>query len=324
MKRSGYKTSFIGKNFKVNHPGFSDELKTDILKFGNSRTGRINYIHYSVVASKTRKLAIYSAANISGISFKKITRKEVFQGKSEKWFEDERIGNGVLNQELYDAKKDDFDRGHMTKREDTQWGRSKDDARKAAFDTFHFPNCAPQVLELNRRIWRSLEDYILKNEVLNRALEKKLRICAFTGPVLKANDPIFVKKVEGEAIQIPELFWKVIYYLDKNKVLSRVAFMMGQRDILKHKGVVKEHPLDPFEGVTVPDEFFHDYKDAETYQVNVETVERFTGLHFMHCREPYTDTRPTPLIVEDAELDVEDFFEGKKVKKSGMPLNLTL
>ncbi|MBK8194914.1 MAG: DNA/RNA non-specific endonuclease [Lewinellaceae bacterium] len=111
-----------------------------------------------------------------------------------------------------------------------------DQATEAARSTFYFSNCAPQVGDLNRKEWRSLEDYILKKE----SSQNKLKINVFTGPVLSENDPVFVTPVKGEQVQIPTLFWKVVYFTNDDQTLNRVGFLMGQKKLLFKNNIVRE------------------------------------------------------------------------------------
>src|SRR6185369_6425672 len=117
-----------------------------------------NYINYSVVLSRTRKFPFFTASNIDGAKFKKVKRKDA-------WRKDKRINEKYqLGKELYGAEKSDFDRGHMTKREDVQWGDSVEEAKLGADSTFFFTNSVPQHAKLNQKIWLNLENYVLHKE----------------------------------------------------------------------------------------------------------------------------------------------------------------
>ncbi|MBK8429509.1 MAG: DNA/RNA non-specific endonuclease [Lewinellaceae bacterium] len=71
----------------------------------------------------------------------------------------------AMGSSLYSAHKSDFDKGHMTKREDAQWGQSDEEARNGALSTFYYTNAVPQVARLNQQLWRGLEDYIFKGKL---------------------------------------------------------------------------------------------------------------------------------------------------------------
>jgi endonuclease G, mitochondrial len=54
--------------------------------------------------------------------------------------------------ELYSTAHCDFDKGHMVKREDVQWGHSIAVASKAADSTFFYTNAVPQHAKLSQQI----------------------------------------------------------------------------------------------------------------------------------------------------------------------------
>ncbi|MBY0477671.1 MAG: DNA/RNA non-specific endonuclease [Chitinophagaceae bacterium] len=61
------------------------------------------------------------------------------------WQDDPRIKTEEqLGQQLYSASKSDFDRGHLVRRENLEWGTRKvsEDAGK---NNFWFPNCTPSL-----------------------------------------------------------------------------------------------------------------------------------------------------------------------------------
>jgi endonuclease G len=120
--------------------------------------------------------------------------------------------------------------------------------------------------------------------------------------------------VDGLDVQIPVLFWKVVYYTNDGKTLNKVGFLMGQEDLLDKKGIVKKvSPGKTFEIHAVPTEHFLDFEDAETYQVSLTTIEKLSGLKFSKANEPYKDPRPIKLILEQVEMKN---MPGKGLKKS--------
>ncbi len=295
MSANGFKPDFIDpsrKSLSVNWPTLSTSQQQDLAMVGDS--GKLHYDHFSVALSKSRKFPFYTATNIDGGLFKKIKRADIFDGGKDVWEEDSRAEGFQWGQKLYDAPKSYFDRGHMTKREDPQWGQSNSEAKKAARSTFQFPNCVPQHAALNQRIWASLETYILTKQ----SVPNQLRICVFTGPVISPDDPEFVTQVNGQTVQLPVLFWKVVYYSTDGKSLSRVAFLMGQEDLLIDNGIARSKTqirlLNTF--FAPEKKLFMDYEDAETFQINMKTVQKLSGLTFPKAKEPYKDTRPLKLI----------------------------
>jgi len=249
---------------------------------------KLDYQNYSVLFNPFRKFPYLTAANIDGKRFRKINRP------SDSWKKDARIPKDQqLGMELYGSDKSDFDRGHMTKREDVQWGASEEEALEAAKSTFYYTNAIPQVAALNRKVWRRIEDYVLHSEVVSN----QLKISMFTGPVFTTSDPKFVTPVNEEDIQLPVFFWKVVYYKKRNE-LHRTAFLTGQEKSLRKDGIIP--PI--YRGEATPSNLFMGLKDAATYQVRVELIERWTGLSFAHASEAYKDHRAEKIIEDEVNV----------------------
>lgn len=287
---TGYDERFLidenGANL-VPLPVLQEDLKVDLFTNDEFLTGVIPYINYSVALSSTRQFAFYSASNIDGSSFQKVPRKDY-------WRKDSRLTGGQWGQELYSAKNADFDRGHLTKREDVQWGATSGLALKAADSTFYFPNAVPQHKKLNRDVWRSLEDYILHTETT----KKKLRICVITGPVLNHNDPDFVTAVNDNFVQLPLHFWKLVYFTKEDFQLYRVGFIMSHQSLLKEAGIISD-----LESLSDQEELFLEFKKSATYQVNISFIEQITNLQFAPANDAYVDNRPTELVYEEIDID---------------------
>lgn len=283
MLYKGYDEKFIPSQ-TVNLPKLNHEQSADLVP---NQDGNyiIKYINYSLQLSAKHKFPFYTATNLDGLQFQKVPRKD-------NWRKDDRILKELqLGKELYSAAKSDFDKGHMTKREDVQWGETIGIALNAADSTFYYTNAVPQHKDLNRDIWRSLEDYILHAETK----PNEMKICLFTGPVLSNSNPYFVTSVNGAQIQIPALFWKVVVFQKEDGNLYRVGFMMSQNKLLIDNHIVEELESD--------DELFMQFKDADTYQVNISLIEELTGLEIPKAIDSYKDTRNTKLILEEIDID---------------------
>ncbi|MCW5908026.1 MAG: DNA/RNA non-specific endonuclease [Chitinophagales bacterium] len=299
MQYNGYQHTFIDPTQQKLHvvfPQLNQSQLQDLAPAGNDE-GTLNYIHYSLKLSASRKFPFFTASNIDGSKFIRVKRAEVFDSGRDEWKVDDRAKPFQWGQELYSAPKSYFDRGHLTKREDPQWGPNYHFARQAAQATFYFSNCTPQVAELNQRIWQNLETYILSKQTV----KSKLRICLFTGPVLSDNDPTFVTPVKGQNIKLPVLFWKVIYYTNDGKKLSRTAFLMGQENLLIQRGIAYYPDIARTIKAAPLTDYFMDFEDAETFQVNIKTIETLSGLTFPEAAEPYKDNRPLKLITESVQ-----------------------
>jgi endonuclease G len=177
---------------------------------------------------------------------------EIHRG-SDKWLYDLRIDKEFQSgPNLY--SNNDLDRGHLVRRLDPVWG-DPEIAEKANDDTFYFTNCAPQHMNLNRRNWVGLEDYILEN-----ADNYDFKASIFTGPVLRADDMVY----RGE-YQIPVEFWKVAVMVKEGKELSVTAYLLTQKNLITDL------------------EFA--YGEYETYQVPLDTIQKLTGIDFGKLKE---------------------------------------
>lgn len=131
----GYDEKFIS-NQTITLPKLSSEQNDDLV-LDDEGNNVIKYINYSLQQSASHKFPFYTATNIDGIQFKKVPRKD-------NWRKDTRLPREFqLGKELYSASKSDFDKGHMTKREDVQWGETIGIALNAANSTFYYTNAVP-------------------------------------------------------------------------------------------------------------------------------------------------------------------------------------
>lgn len=238
--RKGFNENFL--NRKIPFPGFSKELKKELAKPKNSSGHQLDYINYSVVMSKEKRLALATAVNIDGTQWRHITRSE------DRWLKDPRLkSTEQVGNELY--KYNNFDRGHLVRRLDPAWGHTFEEAKKAAEDTFFYTNCAPQHKNLNQMIWLGLEEYILSNTI-----DAGMRINVFNGPIFSKDDMFY------RDIQIPESFWKVVIANKGTDNVHTTAYVLSQKKW-----------LDDIEFVFGP---------YETYQVPVGFIQQQTGLVF--------------------------------------------
>lgn len=303
----GYRRSFLGKGYYVPMPTLSDDVLAQMVKRRTSPKHIIRYQHYSVIQHRKRRLPFLTAVNIDGRKLKKIRRDDVFKTGRNKWKKDKRISNRYqLGQELYKAEDSDFDIGHLVKREDVQWGATYSNAKTYARNTFFYTNAAPQHPVLNRGIWRHLEDYILHDEVSSA----RLKINVFTGCILSKRDPFFVNRIRGKLVQLPVYFWKIVYYIDNNKELCRVAFLVGQKELLEKSGLLLTSRSIRRKRTT-----FSRFRKGDTFQVNVKLIERLTGCSFHPAKDVYKDKRSPALVLEEVQA-------GNVNKKNIVGLNL--
>ena len=224
----------------------------------------LEYVHFSAVMSRSRRMAYYTAVNIDGNKLKEIKRDR------DVWYFDPRIPREhQAGPDLYE--RNELDRGHLVRRLDPVWGRP---AATANEDTFHFTNAAPQHKHLNRRTWNGLEDYILNNSETHN-----LKVSVFTGPVFRADDLTY-----RGVYQIPAEFWKVVVMVKKNRALSATAYLQTQKNLL--------------------DDLEFAFGAYRTYQVPVSRIEAITGLDFgrLHEHDPLAGLESVgpALVIGDA------------------------
>ncbi|WP_142825911.1 DNA/RNA non-specific endonuclease [Planococcus soli] len=241
---AGYDPAFLGAGYRVELPALSEALAED-LALTSEGESVLDYTHFSIAMSKSRRLAFYTAVNIDGNQLVDVKRG------SDRWYFDPRIDEAhQIGPEFYQSN--DIDRGHLVRRRDPNWGI---DAVKANEHTFHFTNCSPQHKNFNQKAWLDLEDYLLDN-----ARDSNLKVSVFTGPVFRDDD------VRYRNAQIPDQFWKVAVMIKDGTSLSATAYLQTQEDLI---------------GGNL--EFV--YGKFETYQVPVARIEELTGLDFGGLRE---------------------------------------
>jgi len=309
----GYAPDFLGIGFNVDLPQISLDMSYSVAPLKNNQGYVLDYHNYSVIQHAERRLPILTASNIYGKKVKPISRKTLFSGGRDRWLKDPRIaGAHQWGSELYSAKAHDFDKGHMVKREDVQWGEDEAEAKEAAQTTFYYTNAAPQHAKVNRAIWLRIEDYILHEETVG----EELKVNVMTGPVFQANDPIFVKEVRGIEVPLPTLFWKIVYFVKEGNSLCHVAFLVGQQGVLEKNGIT--YPKVTERGVDSYDDLFMNFEEADTFQVNVSFVEELTGLKFTEAIDPFTDGRCTKLTLQ--EVNVRGMTGGTQTYVEGLSL----
>lgn len=203
---AGYDGSFLNE-FVVPWPRAVGNAAADVLTIEGVDEARLDYMHFSVTMSASRRMAMYVGVNIEG------ARSESIPRTKDRWVYDGRIPlSQQIGNELYASNL--LDRGHLVRREDPNWG---EDAQRANEQTFHFTNCSPQMAGFNQVTWLSLENYILLN-----ARSWKERASVFSGPVFAPTDR------EYRGVKIPEAFWKVVAFLSDEGLPSATAYIIGQ------------------------------------------------------------------------------------------------
>jgi endonuclease G, mitochondrial len=231
--RRGYDDRFLGE--RVPMPKVVDRKIVSKLDSG---AYRLPYEHFTVVMSKERRLALFTASNVDASPARKTpepgrdyTRAGLgglrADKDKEKWFTDPRIpAIHQLPNVFFDKDRESFDKGHIVRREDVAWGASYDEVRRANGDTYHVTNCSPQIASFNRAgsdgLWGELENLVLKQA-------KTERYALVAGPVFRKDDHLFlgVDDAGPTSVPIPRQFWKIVVARTDGE-LQTFAFILDQ------------------------------------------------------------------------------------------------
>lgn len=286
-KRNGYQPDFLGGSVKLPLPKVAGR------KFGSplvlqDRTTELKYWNYSVVMNRDRGLAFFSAANIrpaerlgqrDGNDFIRDSRVDAVDPAAQ--IDDKKFYKQQSTFESDNRARNPFDQGHLTRREDLQWGQTEAEAKRSGDDSFHYTNCAPQHYAFNQNrkvngLWNRLETMAIDD------LTDSQNLCIINGPVFNApkstiskgeivalnlNGPRHADPVFG-SVQIPKMFFKLIAWRQDTHVSYR-AFVVSQEQLLESDQRIHEQ-----EGAELTDE------EVALYEVRVSALEKLTGLRF--------------------------------------------
>jgi len=257
--RDGYRANFLGDHadLEVPMPEIDGDLVAQLAAGGDFPDGELKYCHFSVKMRGDRRQPFFTAVNIDGRKLFNFPRGR------DVWYLDGRLGAEFqAGEPLYVGNP--LDRGHLVRRLDPAWGDSREEAKLAEEDTFHFTNCSPQHEELNQRTWLSLEDYILGN-----ANTRDFRASIFSGPVMATGDKPY------REVPLPREFWKVAVMVNEaTDSLSATGYLLSQAGLIRNLEFV-----------------FGPYK---TYQVPIALIESKTGLSFeLDLYDPMANTEST-------------------------------
>ena len=290
-RRRGYRRDFLGGGaMAIPFPTVkSASLKRDVASFTvkGKKTLELKYWNYSVMMHRRRRLAIVSAVNVDAN-----LRPSGAGRDGDRWYFDTRLPEErQLGPEFYgeqktfeaDRSKNPFDRGHLTRRLDAQWGADAKVAKRNGDDSFHWTNCSPQHWRFNEgsKRWLGLEDYVISTFAHSSG-----KASVFNGPVFDA--PLSTEGPDGRitptltgkghkdptfgAVAIPRLFYKIVACQGDDRSIAAAAFLMSQEDLLG--GVARLHGMP-----SIPEERLT-RAEAKLYQVRVRDIEALTGLDF--------------------------------------------
>jgi endonuclease G len=232
--RRGYDANFLGVSVPMPKP------KTPSAVARTKNGGKVlHYQNFSVVMHAERRIALFTASNVTAEAKLKKPEKNKSYSRSalsglgdndqERWFPDPRLGDEFQLPDVFYTRDDGaFDKGHIVRREDVAWGKTYRSLRVANGDTYHVTNCSPQVSGFNRSSggrdnWGDLENHVLKGAASER-------YCQFAGPVLDPDDQVFEGRAGGTnrvRVQIPTRYWKLIVVKTQDGLAS-YAFVQEQ------------------------------------------------------------------------------------------------
>lgn len=251
--RTGFDVNFLGKSgdkgkHRVNLPKLTPALETAavrLLEPDDTKEYVLKYTGMSLVMHKKRRFAIYSAANVD------FARRYASLKSKRVWRYDPRIPLEVQTaDDAYAGNQ--FDRGHLTRQEDMEYGDTILDALQSTADTCHWTNCILQHDKFNRakNWWQGIEQHILERSIHPTA--KGFRAQIFTGPVFSKGDPEFE---ELPGIKVPMKFWKVAAAVTSSGKLFAAAYLLDQSPVVKKYGVDEaagEIPFEPYKLFQLP------------------------------------------------------------------------
>ncbi|GGE20989.1 endonuclease [Polymorphobacter glacialis] len=225
--RDGYRPDFLGVAVPLPvikpRPVFGTPLPLTLPPLTGNPC-ELRYARYSVIMNARRRLAYLSAANVD---FAAITAP---RSNSDKWARDGRIPAAMqVGNDYY--LKNDYDKGHLTRRADAAWGATLTEAVAANADTFHYTNAAPQHKFFNQsdafthqhlKLWGDLEDFIAA-----QGQQQRTRLTIFNGPIFAGND----KPLKD--ILVPRAFFKIVVWHDDGEAeAGAVGFVLEQSDLI--------------------------------------------------------------------------------------------
>jgi endonuclease G len=219
----GYIKEFLGTDIGMPQP--MGTMRKFIARLKNSQDIELKYYKYSVIFHSERRMPLISAINIEGDLKQRLDRTE----RKDDWLRDNRIDADLqLNDAFYTGSK--FDKGHMSRREDANWGDTAQLAKLYADITCMYTNACPQTPTLNRSnrsgVWGKLEMAVLEKG-LQRQEKGFTKISVFNGPIFKDDDPVL------RSVRIPMNFYKIIIWPGEDGKLKATAFRLSQVNEVK-------------------------------------------------------------------------------------------
>jgi endonuclease G, mitochondrial len=217
--RTGYDPAFIGPRVEPPTTAADDAVVVQ-------GSPIVDYTHFSLSLSKSRKLCRWVAWNIDGSTLPDPNGPNSIGRDDMEFTLDPRIAAG-LQTGLKVYTRNRLDRGHIARRADLLWGE-RSEALRANADSFYLTNITPQMDNFNQSglqgVWGRLE-----NALLDSVDDDNTRVSVIAGPVLADTDP------EYRGVQVPIEFWKVLIYQLNGELRTRGFIVTQSLDGLKER-----------------------------------------------------------------------------------------
>lgn len=159
-----------------------------------------------------------------------------------------------------DYKRSGWDRGHLAPAADMKW------SNEAMKESFYMSNISPQNKNLNRGVWKSIEELVRENAT------KHGKLLVVTGPVF--TDKKGLGEIGENRVLIPNGFYKVL--LSYNGEYSGIGFycenVAGKKKLTEYARTIDE--IEELTGI----DFFHRLPDETETAVESYYTEGDWGL----------------------------------------------
>ncbi|MEX6690033.1 DNA/RNA non-specific endonuclease [Danxiaibacter flavus] len=256
-KCKGYQSNFL-KGHNIPMPKTQDSIKKFLAKINGTDDPVLKYYNYSSIFHSVRMMPLISAINVDGNPNKRLDTSK----RKDVWLRDTRLSFDIQLDDAY-YRNSGFEKGHMSRREDANWGATADDAKRNADLTCMYTNACPQVATINKStrkgLWGKLETIVLEKGA-NLENGKTSKITVFNGPIFNDDDPVF------RGIQVPMEFFKIVLWLTDNGDLKATAFKLSQADNVDN--------ID-FEQLNLDENV-----EFKEYQISIKSLQRKTKIDF--------------------------------------------
>jgi endonuclease G, mitochondrial len=263
----GYDSKFLGGEISLPQPKKTIEKQIARLQDGQIE---LKYFKHSVIFNAVTRMALISAVNVEGDATLRLDDSK----RSDDWLRDTRIDiECQLTDKFY--SKSNFDKGHMSRFEDADWGPTQEDALRSGIYTCFYTNACPQVADLNRAggLWGKLEKEVLEKGI-KKQQGKEARMSVFNGPIFsEGKDRIF------KGVRIPMEFYKIILWLNDDGKLRATAFKLSQ------EALVDDVRFD--ESMRLAEEALDIDRDLvfKHYQCSIRSLGDLTNVDFQHLEQ---------------------------------------